>query len=445
MIRTGVIVLILAGIVISLNPITQAISAVLEQRAISSIRASATASAILYNRGLVRQGGIMDGFDAAHRRWNPYEQAITPATINRLRPLWTYNVEMQHPSVPTVAGGMVYVLDGQNLLVFDATCRQNCRPLWSYPVTNQLGYAPIVAGDLVYALSVHLEEPASRLTLLVFDATCRQDCQPLWTYELRVPVAPVRMLAASERFYLSSARQVYVFGGHCRSACRPLGSYAVESDIDALAAAGDVVYLNTLDKRGSGLSAIDARCVQKCSALWHYYTTKFTRDASDDGTALTIGNRVLYVRYGDALAAFDTACRGECQPLWQYVKRFGLISHSPAIMANNLLYLSSIEDGVVIFDGNCRKDCRPLGKYKPRVRDEEVDLPRLQLVAGGVLYLRDADNQLLAFDAACRQNCQSLWSYTDRSNLDATPVIANGMIYWLNYPAQQLTALGVPL
>ena len=111
---------------------------------------TATAAALAYATGTSKQG-VMEGFDAAHTGYNPYERTLSPANVSRLKPLWSYATGGPILSSSSVAGGMVYVgSNDKKLYAFDATCRNACQPLWSYVTGDGIGSSPAIAGGMVY-------------------------------------------------------------------------------------------------------------------------------------------------------------------------------------------------------------------------------------------------------------------------------------------------------
>jgi len=230
---------------------------------LSPAQATAMAAAQAYATGTSKQG-VMEGFDAAHTGYNPYERTLSPANVSRLKPLWSYTTGNVIYSGISVAGGMVYVgSDYHKLYAFDATCHNACQPLWSYTTGEAIRSSPSIAGGMVYVGSWDSK-------LYAFDASCRNACQPLWSYVTGNVIYSGPSVAGGMVYVGSGDHKLYAFDASCRNACQPLWSYATGNVIYSKpSVAGGMVYVGSDDHK---LYAFDATCRNACQPLWSYAT-----------------------------------------------------------------------------------------------------------------------------------------------------------------------------
>jgi eukaryotic-like serine/threonine-protein kinase len=394
-----------------------------QQLAMANANAAATVTAAADAYTKATDQGIQFGFDAAHTRWNRYEQVINATNLSHLIQMWSYHTGGSIGSSPTVANGIMYVgsMD-HGLYAFDANCRIACTPPWAYPTGGGILSSPAVANGMVYVGS-------GDDRFYAFDARCRSACQPLWSYLTGSGIGSSPTVANGMVYVGSNDHRFYAFDASCRSACQPLWSYLTGDHIFSSAAvANGIVYVGSLDKR---FYAFDASCRSACQPLWSYPTGGIILSSP------AVANGMVYVgSYDRKLYAFDARCRSDCTPLWSY-SAVSYISSSPAV-ANGVVYIGSMDHRLYAFNAACRSACTPLWSYITAglVRSSPT-------VANNVIYIGSDDHRVYAFNAACRSACTPLWSYPTDGYVEAGPAVANGIIY-ISSDDGSLYAFGFP-
>ncbi|MDQ1448566.1 MAG: eukaryotic-like serine/threonine-protein kinase, partial [Actinomycetota bacterium] len=148
----------------------------------------------------------------------------------------------------------------------------------------------------------------------------------------------------------------------------------------------------------------------------------------------------------DAQAA-SSNCTGTgtkiCAPLWSATLAPApfAVTSSPAV-SNGVVYVGSQDGDLYALDAAGRVHCSGIPKlcaplWHAVIGGQVLSSPA---VANGVVYIgstyRDGGDGLFAFDAAGKVNCggtptvcRPLWSAPTRGNVNATPAVANGVVY----------------
>jgi outer membrane protein assembly factor BamB len=116
------------------------------------------------------------GFNAAHTGFNPDETTLSRATVPHVTQTWIHNTNVMRndsPSVPVVADGKVFEVDGDgNLVALDASTGLQ---LWKFSSPSSIPRyftTPIVANGLVYTFKANSGGPTPPGTLYTLnDAT----------------------------------------------------------------------------------------------------------------------------------------------------------------------------------------------------------------------------------------------------------------------------------
>jgi hypothetical protein len=144
------LVLVIGASAVLLSPMISHLKA--NSLAIATATARATAIVNAYDAATAR--GVMEGFDAEHTNFNPYEQVISPANVAELVAGWIDSTG-DPASAPTVANGVAYV-ESDKLYAFNATgCgHPSCSPLWISQLPEYGGSeiieSPVIANGVVY-------------------------------------------------------------------------------------------------------------------------------------------------------------------------------------------------------------------------------------------------------------------------------------------------------
>lgn len=132
-----------------------------------------------------------------------------------------------------------------------------------------------------------------------------------------------------------------------------------------------------------------------------------------------------YVGSNDGkLYAFSASCSGTCSPLWTGITG-GSIGYSSPAVANGVVYIVSEDGKLYAFSTACSGTCPPL--WTGSIGTSTDASPT---VANGVVYVGSA-GELYAFPASCRSTCSPLWT----AAVDGfDPAVANKLVYMgLNY------------
>ncbi len=167
---------------------------------------------------------------------------------------------------------------------------------------------------------------------------------------------------------------------------------------------------------------INTTNISRLTLLWSYQTGYIIQSQS------VVANGMVYITSVDGkIYAFDATCQSACQPLWSYLTGGKGVS-SPAV-AEGMVYVGSDDGKIYAFDATCQSACQPLWSYL--TGGKGVSSPT---VANGIVYVGNnngshQDGKLYTFDATCRNACQPLWSYLTGNFIGSSPAVANGMVY----------------
>jgi serine/threonine protein kinase len=405
------LVLVLGASAVLLSPMISHLKANSLAIATATARARATAIVNAYDAATAR--GVMEGFDAEHTNFNPYEQVISPANVAELIEGWT--VSTGNPaSAPTVANGVAYV-ESDKLYAFNATgCSHPfCVPLWTASIglsTSSVEWgSPAVANGVVYVSS----NDGVNGRLYAFSATgCdHPSCSPLWTasigFSTSPSTAPSPVTVANGVVYAGSD-MLYAFNatGCGHPSCSPLWTAPI-SAWSSPAVANGVVYVSAVDGvKGelydSRLYAFSATgCGHpSCSPLW----TSIGLGPSPGGSTPAVANGVVYVSAVDSrLYAFSaTGCgHPSCSPLW--TASIGSANDGGAwliVVANGVIYANvgaNSPDLYAFSAAGCgHPSCSPLWiTHLPGGGGSEIS--ESPVVANGVVYVTDLDRVFTFF------------------------------------------------
>lgn len=251
-----------------------------------------------------QSGTSVAAFDAA----GSTDCSGTPVVCD---PMWTYGGPGGNGS-PTIAGGVLYIAEGNTLYTFDAAgstgCSgtpKACAPLWTAAMSGPSYAVVAVADGIVYA--------TTESGLFAFDAagtncsagTTAKTCAPLWTAS--IPSAGA-LAVANGAVYVANGSMLYAFDAAAPGNCSgtgatktctraPLWTSADSTNVDtgSLTVSNGVVYTTTTD---GGIDAYDAAGALNCSVsgtaktctpLWNH-ATGFTTGGSP-----AVVNGVLFV------------------------------------------------------------------------------------------------------------------------------------------------------
>jgi hypothetical protein len=344
-------------------------------------------------------------------------------------PLWT--APTAYFEGMTIAGGDVFVTDGEGVQAFSAAGTTNCSgtpkicaPLWTTSLNISTGPrfepgpgSPVVANGVLYVPGYGdgLVPSQGGAYVAAFDpagsAGCSGTptvCVPMWT-TMGDPVSDGNggsPTISDGVLYIANRSTLYAFdaagSADCSGtpkACAPLWTAAMSGPSYPVVAVADGIVYSTTE---SGLYAFSAAGTRNCSTATTAKTCAPLWTAPIiGGRALAVANGVVYNANGSTLYAFDAAAPESC-PGTGTAKT---CSRAP-------LWTSAAGPNA------------PIG-------------PSLT-VANGVVYITDTDGGMDAYDAAGSLNCSvsgtvktctPLWNYSTGYNTGGSPAIASGVLF----------------
>ncbi len=330
-------------------------------------------------------------------------EAINPAAVARLRPLWTRQLHASVTASPVVVAGKLYVAaeDG-NLHVFDV---ESGRPLWLYHCEGGIGATPAIADGRIVLFSRD-----GRVQALSMDGTV------LWRFdtvgERRFGIAgaygqdPAQGIVPDPwDFWLSSpaiAGGRVVFGssdGHVyaldAATGRPLWTYDARISVHSPPAITDGrVFIGTWDTRLLALDAADGHL------LWRFQGGKDAKNGVLQGmvAAPAVDGGTVYMGARDGfLYAFDAAS-GAMR--WRYDAHGSWVVASVAVDGATVYTATSDTTKFIALD-------KATGRERVGV-DMRVWTYASPVVAGRVAFAAAMDGRLYAFDA---RTGKRLWQW----------------------------------
>jgi outer membrane protein assembly factor BamB len=322
-------------------------------------------------------------------------------------PLWTAPTAYFHGM--TIAGGDVYVTDGEGVQAFDAAGSKNCSgtpkvcaPLWATSTHTSTGPAftpgpgwPVFANGVLYVPGYGDGLPLSTggAYVAAFDAAGSRGCSgspavcvPMWT-TTGVPASAANSgspaIGANGVLYIAN-ETLYAFdaagSAKCSGTpkvCAPLWTAATSNSptYSAPAVAGGTVYVGSWNAKlyafgAAGSANCSAGATGKtCTPLWTAATP-----GAIGGTPAVANGTVYTVSGNGTLSAFSaagtTGCSGAvtaktCTPLWHSAPgSSGYVTSSSPAVANGVVYFSSTNGGTYGYDAAGSLDCRVSGTAK---------------------------------------------------------------------------------
>jgi outer membrane protein assembly factor BamB len=323
---------------------------------------------------LVRVNWPQFRFSWPHWGVQPFENTITPANVSTLTTAFTGDADaILDYSSPSVANSVVYIggEDGK-LYAFRAGTGAL---LWTAPTGGDIIYAsPAIDSGIVYVGSTDDK-------LYAFNAGTGA---LLWTG--------------------STGNDIY----------------------SSASVVNGVVYVGSNDEKLYAFKAAGCGSAT-CSPLWTGNT------GGPVASSPAVSNGKVFVGNSDGnLFAFNANGCGSptCPPLWTSDYYVG-ISASPSV-ANNVVYIHTL-DGFL----HALKPSDGSQLWKAAVPAGSI-FNSSTAVASGVVYVGGSDSKLYAFSAAGTTNCSGtspnktclpLWTGTSSGPLQASPAVANGVVY----------------
>jgi outer membrane protein assembly factor BamB len=334
-------------------------------------------------------------FDASKTGFNPYENVLTPSTLDGLEVDWTVSIDTCDFSFnsPSVANGVLYAVSCSGLL--DAIDALNGDVLWSVATgESESETTPAVAGGRVY---VALQSG----DVVAFAA---QSGEMLWrittgSFELTPPtVADGKIFVGSEHGVLA----IDTYDGHV------VWWQGTDSSFDAPAVSGRKVFA-AVSNVHPYVEARDARTGQR---IWY---TPLPNNGYTLGSGVAVFDGLAYVGGGnDRVYALDAAT-GEI--VWETLLD-GNVNTTP-VVAEGIVYAASknlaamdARTGELLWEGGTG-----LSYQSPPT------------AAGGVVYVGQSNlpASIIAKDAATGEQ---LWrSPPSQNQIWSMPIVVDGRLF----------------
>ncbi len=339
--------------------------------------------------------------------FNSAETTLGVANVGSLNRKWTAQTGAATTSSPAVAQGVLYISTSTGeLRAFDAAGSTGCS---GTPKTCTPLWTAVLGG-------FSMSSPAVSGGVVYVGAT--------------IPVYADPFDVLDGVFYAFDATGTTGCSGTPK-VCTPLW----RADSDQAGASSPVVVGGRVYLGMDGLQAFDAagsvNCTGTptvCTPIWTGGTGGFTVSSP------ALAGNVAYQLTGGTLEAFNvdgtTGCSGTptvCTPIWRAT--LGSFDSSPAV-SGDLLYIGADDGKVRAFKtaatfpqctGVAPKTCNPLWSV---TTGGEVDAS--PAVADGVVYVGSRDDKLYALDAATGT---VLWTATTGGDVTSSPTVANGVVY----------------
>jgi outer membrane protein assembly factor BamB len=338
-------------------------------------------------------------FDAGHTGCNPYETALSTATVGELVLDWTYLADFSPYGDPVVANGVVYFTPGRTLYALNAV---NGAPLWKYEAGIPIISAPVVVNGVVY-VGVDLEDGHFRGGVYAFNAATGA---LLWQNTTLGIVASAPAIANGVLYVgdiggkltaLNASSGAFLWGYRTRA------QYEIEY---SPAVANGVIYFTSAyftDHQSEFPVTLYALNAATRQVIWQY-----DWDDAINGMPVVGGGKVYFNS-----VAFD-ANTGAVK--WQTTTTRPFFS-IPAL-ANGVLYVGCFDNNFYALNANTGEV-----KWQYRPGDSVSASPA---IANGVVYVESNDGNLYAFDAATGA---VLWQHTISNYHASGPAVVNGRVY----------------
>jgi len=347
----------------------------------------------------VRTNWSQSGFTAATRYYNPWENVVSPSTVDQLSIVWSAPANAPNAS-PAVAGGVVYVT-GSSGNVY-AISEANGAAKWTAHVCTQSFATPAIAGGVVYVACF------ADGKVYALNAT---DGSQKWTTPLAGHLNGSVAVAGGMAFAVSDNGDLYALDAST-GALKWTGTTGASIHTPAAAANG-LVYVGSLD---DSVYAFDAVAGTK---VWSHATGN-----QIFGTpAIAFG--AVYIGSADGNLYALEAHSGTI--MWKFNTGVSIVG-SPALALGHV-YICNSNGVYSVSEGS--------GKL---LWSSAVGLSGScdVSVANGVVYVA-SPGLITALDAAVGT---TLWEAAT-PNPTTPPTITDGILYVPSAPSQDLLALAL--
>jgi len=337
------------------------------------------------------------GFNASGKRYNPWENVITPDNVDQLEVAWTFTTGNYIESSPAVVNGILYIGSNDGVLyALDATTGNlKCSDVLGAPIDYS---SPAVANGIVYIGSTDGN-------LYALDAVT---CATKWAYQTGGVIESSPTVANGTVYFGSNDGNLYAVNATTGALLWSATTTANAAIYGAPAVVkGGTVYI------GSGDHKVYAFDVISGALVWNFYANDVVLASP------AVSNGHLYI--GSYDAKFYTINAGT-----------GGLEASDPFNDSGVFASAAVAKGVVYwgnFDGylSAARYFPGYGMYHYWNYGNLGSIISSPAVANGVVYA-GAYSSVSAFDASTNGG-QLVWSADTGGVVTSSPAIANGMLY----------------
>ncbi len=363
---------------------------------------------------LVQTNWAQFRFSPDHKGVNPYENVLSPNTVENLTLHWTYDTGVQPyeiESSPSVAKGVVYFGGWSDSKMYALNAGTGTL-LWKHQMSSGVQSSPAVANGMVYAGA----ENAFALDYFAWNATTGL---VRWKFESSDEYYPYSSPAVTNgvMYFGTGPNYGTVYALNASTGAQLWKSRMGSMVFSSPAVVNGVVYVGTLYPDHS----VYALSADTGALRWQYPST----DAIWSSPA--VANGVVYIGSDNGYLYALNADTGSL--LWSYATGSNIRS-SPAV-ASGVVYIGSGDANLYALNASTGA---LLWKFTALTWIDSSPA-----VANGVVYFGSHDC-LYALNASTGA---ALWTYPVADGVFASPAVADGVVYFGSEDGK-LYAFGLP-
>jgi outer membrane protein assembly factor BamB len=356
-------------------------------------------------------------FDAQNTGCNPYETALSPATVNGLQPLWSKSFYWSVYSNPSVVDGVVYMgTYGDYFYAFDAETGDT---LWQRYVDGCTD-SPAIYDGIVYFGSRHTP------TMYALDA---KDGSIVWSKPVNDRIVESSPTVVDGVLYVGTAENGETLYALDPETGATLWTATCKGKLQSPTVADGIVHVTGYDGTQFTIFSFDAKTG---NPLWSLPISNGQLERRPLSVAVSEG--VIYTGGADGNLYALNPMTGDV--LWTG-KTGGMQVDAPSV-ANGVVYVAANDSTLYAFDAETHDLIWSVATPN--------DLRGIPIVANGVVYAAEAEGPLnvYAFDA---QTGDLLWNHHlggNAGNTRVSPTVADGRMYLSGTFGYTLYAFHIP-
>jgi outer membrane protein assembly factor BamB len=326
-----------------------------------------------------------------HNGYDPHENALSPESVGRLGPEWSYTTGGDINSSPAVVNGVLYVASSdRDVYALDSSTGAL---LWSFDTGGDPAEAsPAVVDGVVYV---------SSLSHKVFALNAATGSL-LWSRGVHAGTGSSPSVANGVVYIGTRQGRVYALNAYTGAVLWSYLTYGAEMVESSPAVANGVVYIGAHEY-------VYALSASTGAVLWsHQVQTYF-------GSSPAVANGVVFIGADDGNVYAFKASTGAL--LWTHEAAGLYVRSSPAVVSG-IVYVGSDVGNVYALSASTGTTV-----WTYRTAGYVFSSPA---VANGVVYVGSLDSNVYALDAATGA---LLWSHSMAARVESSPAVANGVVY----------------